>query len=84
MLTFVRYFWVYFTFGLLDCVLYKRITLHRGSVLYILLYLWSGQRVSLAIPRTWLYRGSLHRSSTVPEAAERECLTKVLVIGMSK
>ena len=71
MLTFVRYFGVYYTFELLGCVLYKRITLYRdslyrGSVPYI------------------LYRGSLHRSSTVPEAAERDCITKVLVVGMSK
>ena len=47
-------------------------------------YIFSRARVSLVIPRTWCKRGSLHRSCTVPEAAERDCLTKVLVVGMSK
>ena len=38
------------------CVRYNKFSLHRGSFSYILLFL--GQRKSLVIPRTSLYRGS--------------------------
>ena len=33
---FVRYIGVYYTFGLLDCIRFTRISLYRGSFLYIL------------------------------------------------
>ena len=40
-------------------------SLYRGSIPYILLYLWPGHSISFVISRTSLNRGSLNRDSTV-------------------
>ena len=56
---------LYFTFRFFIVFVITRISLNRGSVPYILLYLWPGWRKSFVIPRTSLYRGSLNRGSTV-------------------
>ena len=45
--------------------------LYRGSIPYILLYLWPGHRISFVISRTSLNRGSLNRGSTVLQCARK-------------
>ena len=47
-------------------------SLYRGSIPYILLYLWPGHRISFVISRTSLNRGSLNRGSTVLQQCARK------------
>ena len=66
-MTFIHYIGVdFYTFGPPDCVRFNEdFVISRLCFILFTVTNWPGWKISFVIPRTWIYRGSLNRSSTV-------------------